>query len=605
MSLFDVEKIADSLLLRKNIRWFCDIPNEKLTVSDEVKKRLTECAESWDGYLHADYGDSYGEFERNKNRCNFEDLYINRRAHLIDLTFYEIFVGGGIYLSKIEELARLICSEKTWCVPAHANIKSPETTEHVLELYTSETASVLAIVSGFLGERLSKEINGLITEKIDERMFIPYTETDGYGWMGAYGQKVNNWNPWINSNILFTAALICNDEEKYRSLVLRAVSFAENYIKSIPDDCLCDEGVRYWNLSGACLFDLSEILYDLTGAAVDLTKSEQIKSACDYLTGMYDECGTPANYADATVDFYPECALLVRAGERTENPVLRDMGRAFYRKDNLRAYHDNFYRQLKDVYTASNIVPLKSNVSYPPCKFLKGINIFTMRKNGFFLSFKANHNGESHNHNDVGSFVVYYKGEKLFIDPGVDLYSGYTFSRDRNKLWYMRSDFHNLPTVCGELQKTGIKFSATPLKASHMRAETDVSGAYGLERESIRRSVDFSEDCIVISDEFKNTENSILNYMLSEMPRIDGNRLYFTCGVIAEFSGIEDIRAEKIDITGKNPPDGIIADAENRKTDGRSYLLPRLMEKQWGQNFLMKITAKPISNKITLKISEI
>ncbi len=602
MSLFNLEKIEKSLLPRKKVRLFSDILVEKLIVSDEVKDRIKHCAESWDGYVHADYGDSYCEFEKNRNRCNFEDLYINRRAHLIDLAFYEIFVGTGKYLSKIEELVQLICLEKTWCVPAHAGIKSPGTTKHVLELYASETASVLAIVSGFLGEKLSKEINGLIAEKIDERIFIPYTETDGYRWMGINGHKVNNWNPWINSNIMLCAALICTDENKYRSLVLRAVSLAENYVKSIPEDCLCDEGVRYWNLSGACLFDLSEILYDLTGGEVDLTKSYQVKSACDYLTGMYDEYGNPANYADATVDFYPECALLIRAGERTENGLLRDMGRALYRKDNLRAYHDNFYRQLKDVYTASNIVPLESNVSYPPCKLLKGINIFTMRKNGFFLSFKANHNGESHNHNDVGSFVVYYKGIKLFVDPGVDLYSGYTFSPDRNSLWYMRSDFHNLPTVGGEIQKAGIKFSATPLVISDMRAEADISGAYGLEKGTYKRSVDFSQSFIVICDSFKETENSVLNYILYEMPRIEGNRLYFSSGVIAEFSGLSDIKAEKIDITGKNPPDGIIADAENRKTDGRSYLIPRLMEKQWGKSELVKITAKPVSNEVTLKI---
>jgi len=228
-----------------------------------------------------------------------------------------------------------------------------------------------------------------------------------------------------------------------------------------------------------------------------------------------------------------------------------------------------------------------------------------MRKNGFFLSFKGNHNGESHNHCDVGSFVIYYDGNPLFIDPGVDLYSGYTFSSERNKLWYMRSEYHNVPTINFEIQKPGSQFASTPMEISKMHAETDISGAYGLSNGTWKRSADFSGDCITICDEFKPSENTVLNYMLYEMPKIDGNKLIFSCGICAEISGVSDIKAQSIDITGKNPPDNIFGDAKNRKTDGRSYLIPRLFEKQWGKTELVKITSKPTSDKVTLKVFKI
>ena len=179
-------------------------------------------------------------------------------------------------------------------------------------------------------------------------MFFPYTETDGYKWMGTGGQKVNNWNPWINSNVLFCAALVCQDETEYKTLALRACALTENYINSLSDDCLPDEGVRYWHLSGACLFDFSELLYDLTGGKVDLTVSHQVRSTCGYITGMYDEYGQPANFADATIEFYPDWALLTRAGERTGNSLLRDMGRAFARLSPWQIYiitsHPEFER---------------------------------------------------------------------------------------------------------------------------------------------------------------------------------------------------------------------------------------------------------------------
>lgn len=602
MPLFDLDTISASLLPLKEVVWFSDIPKEKKTVSETVVDHLRELAERWIGYNHAPYGDSYGEFKRNRNRCNFEDLYVNRRVALADMAFYEIFAGGGGYISEIERLIALICAEDTWCVPAHTGNKSPETTGHVIELYAAETCALLAFTCHFLRSKLTADTVETVENCIRERMFLPYTETDGYQWMGAKGQRVNNWNPWINSNVLFCAALICREESEYRSLALRACALTENYINSLSDDCMPDEGVRYWHLSGACLFDFAELIYDLTGGKVDITRSHPVRSACDYVTGMYDGYGHPANFADATIEFYPDCLLLVRAGERTDNPLLRDMGRSLYRLDNLRHLHDNFYRQLKNVYTASAIKPIsRDEIAFPSAMLLKSINVCTLRENGFFVSFKGNHNGESHNHNDVGSFVIYYGDTPLFIDPGVDLYSGFTFSEWRSKLWYVRSEYHNLPTINGKTQLFGGKFAATPMTVNGMRAECDISGAYGDDVSPWKRAVEIKDGAVTVTDcltaPFDGTE---LHYMLRDMPTVDGNTLHFPCGAVATLEGVGNIRLEEIDITGENPPDGIRGDAENRHTDGFSVLIPRLFKKQWEKNTLFRLICIPTCEKVTL-----
>lgn len=600
MSLFDIEKISQNLLKRSEIVWFYDLSEEKRSLSDEVKNRICELAASWDNYDHPEFEHRYDDFVNNKNRNNYEDPYINKRACLADMAFYEFFIGGGKYLNNIENLILEICSEKTWCVPSHYKTKTNETSNHVIELYSAETASVLSLVISILGDKLPHNVNATVTTSVEERMFIPYTETDKYGWMGADGRSVNNWNPWINSNVIFCAALICEDEEKYRSLVLRALSFTENYITSLSDDCLCDEGVRYWALSGACLFDIAEILYDITAGRVDITKSEQVRMACDYITGMYDEYGNPANFADATIDFYPQCPILIRAGERTGNTLLAAIGKSLYRPSKLRVYHDNFYRQFKDFYTASHIKDAEK-VHYPEAKLLKSINIYTMRKDGFFLAFKGNHNGESHNHNDVGNFVLYHKGRPIFIDAGVDFYSGFTFSKDRFNLWYMRSEYHNLPTINGKNQLEGKAYSATPLTIDGMRASTDISGAYGPDTLPWIRTAKLTNGIATITDNLSVIDGTVLNYMVKDEPKLEANKLIFPSGICAELIGAGSIKIEKIDITGLNPPDEIIADALNR-TDNRSYLIPRIMTYQWCKNEIFKITARPEAKEVILKV---
>jgi hypothetical protein len=79
---------------------------------------------------------------------------------------------------------------------------------------------------------------------------------------------------------------------------------------------------------------------------------------------------------------------------------------------------------------------------------------------GFFLAAKGGHNAESHNHNDVGQFIVCYNGFPVIIDVGVERYTAKTFSSRRYEIWTMRSEFHNLPVINGISQKEGREFKA-------------------------------------------------------------------------------------------------------------------------------------------------
>ena len=584
---FDWAEIEPKLLPLRSVVWFRDARPYALT--DAIRARLTSCAARWENYVHPEYGDSYGEFSRNRNRCNFEDMYINRRWALADFVFCEYFLGGGRYTDRIAELAERICDEETWCVPAHA--RKPEAgITHVLELYAAETASILSLAHFFLGERLPSGTRAHIAEAVRTRMFVPFTETDAYSWMGVSGNRVNNWNPWIHSNVLFCAALLL-DDMSFRQIARRAFSFTENYLKSLPADGSCDEGVRYWNLAGACVFDMAEMLYDLTGGAVNLMGAEWLYGICNYPTCLYDTSGLPANFGDATIDFYPDAPLLARAGERTGNTPLRELGRYLYQPERLRGIHDNFYRQMKDIMTAALIEPPATVPNLPSIQFLEGVQVCTMRKNGFFLCFKGHHNGESHNHNDAGSFVVYRNGEPLLIDPGVELYSGFTFGPERYRLWYMRSDYHNLPVIEGHLQREGEPFAAGQMRLDGMSAQAELSGAYGLPGRYVRTVA--IGDTPVITDEFSYAPDRVtLHYMTRERPEIIGSSLRFSNGTRVLFSGVSSLSVEEIDLTGQNPPDGIKADAPNRRCDGPSVLLPRLLTRQWGQNTLFRISAR-------------
>jgi len=103
----------------------------------------------------------------------------------------------------------------------------------------------------------------------------------------------------------------------------------------------------------------------------------------------------------------------------------------------------------------------KQKYTGPESVWMPDIQMMCSRSNnGIFVASHGGHNGESHNHNDVGDFIVYVNGQPLLVDAGRGTYTGRTFSEERYKLWFNTSAYHNLPEVNGVPQKEGEQFTA-------------------------------------------------------------------------------------------------------------------------------------------------
>jgi hypothetical protein len=83
---------------------------------------------------------------------------------------------------------------------------------------------------------------------------------------------------------------------------------------------------------------------------------------------------------------------------------------------------------------------------------------------GLYLAAQGGNNGESHNHNDVGNFLVYSDGRPAIIDVGVGTYTAKTFSPHRYDIWTMQSAYHNCPTINGVMQSAGRQFAASEVR---------------------------------------------------------------------------------------------------------------------------------------------
>ena len=133
-----------------------------------------------------------------------------------------------------------------------------------------------------------------------------------------------------------------------------------------------------------------------------------------------------------------------------------------------------------------------------------------MRCGGVTVGAKAGHNGESHNHNDIGSFVI-HRGNSFFLtDPGAPIYSARTFSEHRYDSIFCNSFGHSLPVINGQLQPEGRRYAGTiaaeglnGLGAKTIRIE--MGKAYKVESlQALTREIELAADGkqIRLSDRF-------------------------------------------------------------------------------------------------------
>lgn len=97
----------------------------------------------------------------------------------------------------------------------------------------------------------------------------------------------------------------------------------------------------------------------------------------------------------------------------------------------------------------------------PTGTWYPGTEVCYMRNSaGWFLGTKGGYNDESHNHNDIGTCILYIRNIPVLIDAGVGTYSRKTFSSERYTIWSMRGEWHNIPCINGVAQEHGKGYMA-------------------------------------------------------------------------------------------------------------------------------------------------
>ncbi len=485
----------------------------------------------------------YLQFRRVGNRSNYQDVWLQRRRMLHGLVLAECVEGKGRFLDALADVVWAICEESSWTWPAHIGAQKagaglPDTTEPIVALFSAETASALAWTAYLLNDELdavSSQIPRRIVREVDLRILTPYLERDDFGWMGFSSRgRPNNWNPWVNSNVLTAALLLEKDESRRLEISHKVLQSLDNFLVPYPADGSCDEGPSYWGRAGASLFDDLEVLHSATAGRADVYDDPAIKEIGRFIvrTHIAGDYFVDVGDCDARINFPRD--LVFRYGRRIGDPPMQALAASDLDPKELLDFSEGLTtlgRTLPMLFNLESL--LAADRSSPPLLrdvWLGDADLQMMAArdaagstDGLFVAAWGGHNGQSHNHNDVGNFVLCAGGRPVVVDVGRPTYTRQTFSRDRYKIWAMQSGYHNLPMINGHTQPAGGRYAAKDVRYqaddASAQLEMDIASSYPPEAGVVSwvRSVRLARgSCVEVSDSFQlaePTESIVLSLM--------------------------------------------------------------------------------------------
>lgn len=571
---------ADSVVSRAEFRPFLmqefDIRKLLAPYGDDFVRRAEQMLDEPYPQLCASV---YMQFVRNGNRSNYEGLYFRRRNMLTTFVLSELYEGKGRFVDRIIDGMWFIMEESSWIIPAHnwsgkpvtgGVVSLPDTfsstdegddMKHV-DLFSAGTGGQMAWLWYLTGEILDREnpvIRARLLSQLHQRILHPFYTYDHDWWMGVRGNTLNNWTPWIVSNVLTVIALCENDDTLRRTGVTKCMEILDRYIAFLPEDGGCDEGPGYWGVAGGSLFDCLELLYDLSDGKINVFDEPKIRRFCEYIMNVCIKEDQYINFADAASRLHPDFRMISRMGRKIGSPRLTAFASTIVHSPGVCPLADaqsyRFYANLAE--------PIPEVLAFIPAEhtFFDDLQIAVSREItddgvGMFLALKGGNNAESHNHNDVGQFILFDAGNPIIMDAGVEQYCRDTFSDKRYTLWAMRGNYHNIANINGIEQQPGGKYHAEVLSYNEETGalSLDLTGTYPQEAgiASYTRDAVLVGSTVTVHDALTLTSpgHACFRYLTPDEPVIDGNTIRFASGHTAVFDPTLTASVDSVDLGG-------------------------------------------------------
>lgn len=437
--------------------------------------------------------DDYMKFFREGDRSDYESIYFLRRRRLNTAVLLYLYSGEQKYLDEICNMIWIVCSEPTWCLPAHIkfhDIHDEGGYRPLIDLFAAETGRDLAEIHYILKDSLPEEIKCLIESEVEGRIFHGF-ETREYWWETT----TNNWLTVCGGSVGMTYMYL--KPQGFDAVKPRILSTMKLFIDNYGDDGCCTEGLGYWGYGFGYYIFFADALYRFTDGKEDIRHSPKVDNIALFRQKVSMRENINVSFSDS---------------RRTLTNSI--VGFLCYLAKNYKGFAmpEICWSNLGSLYSITGLLRnilwaepelMKKSQELPfGTEYLANAEWYLSRREKYSFAAKCGYNAEPHNHNDVGSFIFATDKGQMLADIGALEYTRDTFSPRRYTLLHNSSLGHSVPIVDGKEQEKGEKYRGKVLSAGENDFSMEIDGAYNGDVGKITRSFSLNDDGVVLTDRF-------------------------------------------------------------------------------------------------------
>ena len=472
---------------------------ERVRNSDEFSQHRKEIKELYEKSFQSEPRSHSAEEILNNNdkglwRLQFDHL---QSAALMSLIYPE----NEEYYNNLIKIVWAYLNEYAWAPLGHYTEhyygKTPADFDNgLIDIFAASVGFALAEIKNLFKDRFPGLLKDRISHEIKRHIIDPY-KTRKFFWES----HDNNWTAVCAGAVGGT--LIYEDPDAFFENQERLHNSMRCYLDSYKDDGMCVEGVGYWYFGFGFFSSFAMLEREITRGEVDWFKIPKIKEISKFLQKTFLLKDVLITFSDSSVKqkYFIGLHQMLRTvyGDEIER-LPRELGNVVY--DNT---HFNFSLRSVIYHNKDNFTDkMATNVTYS----VDNSAYFIKRTDNYGFACKGGNNGESHNHIDVGTFIIARNSKQIIADIGAGPYEGGYHTERRYTYFHPSAYSHSLPILDG-ITEDGIRRDDVIVHYDWDReiASMDIKNAYGVDFiNKAERSFDFEKDKITLTDKFDFTK---------------------------------------------------------------------------------------------------
>ncbi|MBO5212721.1 MAG: heparinase II/III family protein [Clostridia bacterium] len=413
-----------------------------------------------------------------------------------------IYPDNDEYFQSLLEIIWAYCNDYTWAPLGHYN-SYYNTTPYdydpgLIDIFASSIAFSLAEIKNLFNERLPQLIKDRISAELKRRTFDPFL-TRTFFWE----KHPNNWAAVCAGGV--GSAMMYECPEVFLEQRERLDSVMQVYLDSYADDGVCVEGAGYWGFGFGFFSSYAMLEKELTNGSVDWFKNEKVKEIATFMQKMFLQKDVIVSFSDCSgIEQYILGLPHMLRGIYGDTVEKLPFNTARIAENNT---HFNFLLRSFIYFNPEFIADdIKTNVTYN----MKDSAYFVKRTENYGFACKGGNNGESHNHNDVGNFILARNNQQIICDLGAGPYEDGYHTEKRYTFFNPSAYSHNIPFFDG-VGQDGVMRENVYLDYNEKESSVSMNftNGYGIDYlKKAERKFVFHSDFIEMTDKFELTRSS-------------------------------------------------------------------------------------------------